>query len=364
MALSTKVDKRIPQGTSSWQAALGEAKARGVNPANRATAARRVPTPAADPVLSFIVPVFNEEIQLGGALEAIDRIAASLPHEIIVVDNGSTDRSLQIAEDMGAACHRLPDISIGALRNFGAAQANADILIFIDADVYLQDKWGAAIAGVVQNLHRDAAIITGSRCGISERPSWIENYWIAPFAASTECTFLGSGHLIVRRSLFGRLGGFDEELETGEDYDFCQRGAQAGVKIINNLNLKVIHEGYPRTLKAFFRRERWYGRSDATSVAAIVASKPTFLGVLQVLALAVLVLAAIAFRLPSLLLAFPAVTIPIWIASSFHRCRSLGAAFWIDIGLYGVYFAARAAAVFDILTRRSSRRRSHTFVRE
>lgn len=327
---------------------------------NEARIAKRDTT--LDPVLSFVIPVFNEEKHIRGTIDAIRTMAAQLPNEIIVVDNESTDRSRQIVTEIGVTCLRASQ-TIGGIRNLGAAHAKGEILVFVDADVYLQDRWANTIRDVVDALRRNPTMVTGSRCGISQRPSWIERYWMRPSVKRQESAYVNSGHLIIHRSFFDHIGRFREDLETGEDYELCQRAQRAGGTIVDNPDLEVVHEGGPQTLKAFFRRERWHGRGDAISLAAILASKPALLAALHGLMLAVALVNAIVLRSTIPLLLLPAFMVPLWIASSFRRCRSFGPAFWIGIILYAVYFTARGVAIVDVLLGRPSRRRSRVFAR-
>lgn len=100
------------------------------------------------PELSFIIPTLNEEVHIGGVLDAIrTQVGQRLRYEVVVVDNGSCDQTMPIARSKGALCLAAPGCTISALRNLGAARAEADILVFLDADVYLGKGWGANRGG-------------------------------------------------------------------------------------------------------------------------------------------------------------------------------------------------------------------------
>jgi glycosyltransferase involved in cell wall biosynthesis len=87
-------------------------------------------------MISFIVPAHNEEAWVGRCVSAIRNGAKSLgePHEIIVVDDGSSDATASIARQQGAQVIRVDHRQIAATRNAGARQAHGDILFFVDAD--------------------------------------------------------------------------------------------------------------------------------------------------------------------------------------------------------------------------------------
>ena len=83
--------------------------------------------------LTFIVPVRNDAARLARCLAAITRTAGPLT-DIVVVDNGSTDESAAVARRAGAQVLVVPDASVAALRNRGAATATGEVLAFVDAD--------------------------------------------------------------------------------------------------------------------------------------------------------------------------------------------------------------------------------------
>ena len=77
-----------------------------------------------------------------------------------------------------------------------------------------------------------------------------------------EVNWLGSGNIAVKRAAFERIGGFDASLVACEDVDFCNRLRQAGYQVVADPNLRSIHFGDPKTLKALFFGELWRGRDN------------------------------------------------------------------------------------------------------
>lgn len=228
------------------------------------------------PALSFIIPAFNEEKFLPHALSSINRfVPESLPYEIVVADNGSQDNTVNIAK--GHAEVFVDDTAtVGGLRNRAVEKTKGEVLIFLDADILLTEEWGERIKEVYEGLIIDPWQVTGSRCGIPENASWIERYWFTPLVkkrASATIKYINSGHLITTPKLFRQIGGFDEKLETGEDYAFGRSAEAANAKIINDPLLTVVHEGYPKTLRQFIKREIWHGRGDCKSIQTIKSSK-------------------------------------------------------------------------------------------
>jgi len=85
-------------------------------------------------VISFIVPAYNEEAELPGTLHAIRSAAVGYEHEIVLVNDGSTDATGAIGEEFGARVISIDRRQIAAARNAGAATARGNVFIFVDAD--------------------------------------------------------------------------------------------------------------------------------------------------------------------------------------------------------------------------------------
>src|SRR4051794_32625418 len=93
------------------------------------------------PRLSFIVPVRNDAVRLRTCLESIRASSARFPCEMLVVDNGSTDNSADVAKQAGARVIAMPGGRVSELRNAAAREAAADVLAFVDADHELAREW-------------------------------------------------------------------------------------------------------------------------------------------------------------------------------------------------------------------------------
>jgi glycosyltransferase involved in cell wall biosynthesis len=106
-------------------------------------------------MISFIIPAHNEETLIGRTLAAINEAARGLGdgHEIIVVNDASTDRTEEIAGEHGARVIAVNHRQIAATRNSGARAATGELLFFIDADTMVTPK---AVLAAVRALHRGA----------------------------------------------------------------------------------------------------------------------------------------------------------------------------------------------------------------
>jgi glycosyltransferase involved in cell wall biosynthesis len=223
--------------------------------------------------LSFIIPAYNEAASLPRTIQSIRQfVPDGYQYEILVVDNGSDDDTVRIAKELGARTFIEPNGTVAHLRNTGARHAEGAIYVFLDADTVLTEAWSRNIPRVLKRLAEQPMTATGSVVSIPLPGSWIERFWFRPLISATP-RYINSAHLITTRVLFERIAGLDARLETGEDVDFSERAKAASATVINDPALRVIHEGYPKTLRAFIRREVWHGTGDFTSLQSLSKSR-------------------------------------------------------------------------------------------
>ncbi len=222
--------------------------------------------------VSFVIPALNEAAHIGTTIGSIHaRMAGIGEYEVIVVDHGSSDATVDVAAAAGARVLSRPFAhTIAALRNEGATEAQGAILTFVDADVTLTKEWGNHFPAVLRLVLNEPKRITGSLCTPPANGSWLERYW---FGSVRTATHVGTGHMIVNRAYFLFLGGFRKDLETGEDYEFCERVRRDDGSVVIEPKLRVIHNGYPKNLLEFMRREAWHGRGDLKAISHYLRSK-------------------------------------------------------------------------------------------
>lgn len=224
------------------------------------------------PELSVVIPALNEEKMIGETLRSLKQALAGVRAQVVVVDNGSSDATVDIAHKAGAHVVVAPGVAIGAARNRGAEEAQADVLLFLDADVTVTEAWSELLPDVTAKVAADPDLVTGSFC-IPSGDSWIERCWFENIARRQKTAHLGSAHLIVARRAFRAVEGFDETLTTGEDFDLCQRLKRNGARIVNDQRLEVLHRGFPSTVTSFVKREIWHGAGDGQSLRTVLRSK-------------------------------------------------------------------------------------------
>lgn len=167
-------------------------------------------------MLSFIVPAHDEEALIARAVGAIQFAAraAGAPFEVIVVDDASTDRTAEIAEECGATVVRVNLRQIGAARNAGAMAATGDTLVFVDADTFVAP---AHASGVVAAMAR-GAVGGGAAAQFDEPVPWWAQKTLGVTVRLFRWVKLAAGSfLFCSKSAFEAVGGFDGALYAAEE---------------------------------------------------------------------------------------------------------------------------------------------------
>lgn len=178
--------------------------------------------------IALIIPVFNEQDALPGLLTTVRSMGF---HEIIVVDGGSQDRTLELARPFLAQTSpggvQLISSARGraAQMNAGASNTHADILVFLHADTNLPDM----AVHCIQQVMTDLSCVGGRfdvRFPVDKGWAWVISRMMNLRSRwSGICT--GDQTIFVRRSIFQRLGGF-AEIPLMEDIEFTRRLKKTG----------------------------------------------------------------------------------------------------------------------------------------
>ena len=176
--------------------------------------------------VSAIIPAYNAEATLARAIDSC--FAQTHPLlEIIVVDDGSTDKTADIARSYPSPLRLESQTNAGpsAARNAGARVATGEWLAFLDAD----DRWRPT------KTERQLALVNSTDVAIVHTHINEPQHHLpleVTFSHLWEANRIGTSAVLMRRSVFERLGGFNEIMRTVEDYNLWLRVAASGATIL------------------------------------------------------------------------------------------------------------------------------------
>jgi len=304
--------------------------------------------------ISFIVPLYNEEGTIKDCLDSIINISKD-SDEIIVVDNGSLDGSVNIVSKYAKVLLIIrTGTTVAGVRNEGAKIATGNILAFVDADCVICDGWREAM---LSSLSRPNVAATGSRVSLPEKTSWIERAWYSQRNNKEGVVnYINSGNLVVYKDVFEAVDGFDEQLITGEDSAFCLKLKCKGYLVYENPLVKVMHYGNPKSIGAFYKQQLWHGMGMLGTYRLSKLDKPIIMtSLFMITSLAsIFILVFSGNELSNKLIQFFIINsiVPTLTASyrllqykNYNYCMPL-------VFLYAIYYVARSNAIIRIILSR------------
>jgi len=175
--------------------------------------------------LSVIVPVLNEAEHLAETLRVLrDLDTASFVYEIIVVDGGSTDETVDIAKRSGAMVRKVDQAGRAIQMNVGAKIASGDVLLFVHGDTLMPDYYSDSIK---------LSLLSGYKSGCFQlrfdHPSMILGFygWCTRF--DLDFMRFGDQGFYITKDEFVRSGGYKEDHRVLEDNELTRRIRKAGV---------------------------------------------------------------------------------------------------------------------------------------
>lgn len=190
------------------------------------------------PLISVVIPALNEESLLGRCLESLFSQVCFFNYEVIVVDNGSTDHTVEIANRFGAKVIREERRGIGWARAIGFAQARGDIIASTDADTVVPNDWLVRFA----RLFREYPDVVGVGGGFVyiDGPLGVRllgrlaNILTPIISILLPQLWSFSGfNFAVRRKTYLDSGGFRTDMTYGEDWDLGKRIGRLGRVVID-----------------------------------------------------------------------------------------------------------------------------------
>lgn len=191
--------------------------------------------------VSVIIPAYNAEDHVEGALASVFAQSADFDFEVIVVDDGSTDRTsdLVLSRFPKARLLRKPNGGPGSARNLGVRQAAANIVLFLDADDIMLEGRLALQAGFMQRTPEAAisfgrVLYSGDCTAEAARrhsvPPCVPRRLDRPyFLLLRNGCIVAATTTALRRDVYLEMGGQREDAPISEDYDLYLRLARAGL---------------------------------------------------------------------------------------------------------------------------------------
>ncbi len=209
---------------------------------------------------SVIIPAYNAEKAISDCLSALKR-QTKKPLEVIVVDDGSADRTAEVSRKLGAKVISQRNRGPAAARNMGSKAARGDILLFTDADCVPDKNW----VGEMLRPFSDRGVSGVQGAYRTRQKSLVARFCQAEIEdryrrmSQGDCIdFIGTYAAAYRKSVFSKFGGFDKSFPkaSGEDPELSFRMAARGHKLVFNRKAIVYHT-HPDSLTRYLKQKYW-----------------------------------------------------------------------------------------------------------
>ncbi len=234
--------------------------------------------------VTVVVPAYDAQDTLRQQLLALraQGTGSTAGWEVLVCDNGSSDGTRALVQEMAADWPRLRLVDAsarrgpGAARNIGAQAARGRYLLFCDADDMVGTGWLATMSAALHEHPMVAGRIEGDLLNVgsrmrSHRTIQDSELFTKPFLPGLRAA--GAGNLGVRREVFLALGGFSEETSVGEDVDLCWRAQLSGYTLAF-VPGAVVHVRKRDTVRGLWRQAYAYGVGDRWLMARFARVEP------------------------------------------------------------------------------------------
>ena len=223
--------------------------------------------------ISIIIPAYNDPIRIKKLLNTlIDQNYPKEKYEIIVVDNNSTDNTLDIIKKIAENNNKIKIKVLSenniqssyAARNKGVKNTKGKLIVFVDSDEWVERDF---LSKIYNRYKKNSfyylgfkVIITTNKNNVFEKfdslfafnvKGYIEKSYFAPTCA-----------LIVEKSVFDKIGYFNENLVSSGDFEFGNRIQKAGIKQCYDKNIQIYHPARS-SFKSFLSKYKRIGKGKA-----------------------------------------------------------------------------------------------------
>ena len=211
---------------------------------------------------SLIIITLNRAALLERTLQGLARQARQID-EIIVIDNGPTRDTEEVVSSFAARYVPEPRRGYGFARNRGLAEAQGDVIYFLDDDCVPEPDWSDVLWNVLNA--GDADLASGSRTpgqpGLAARLEYLstDGPVLSPGIDAGPARHLSTSNLILRRDVVAKVGCFDTTLSMCEDRDFTTRARKLGFRLRYEPKARVTHYPGIHGLSDYLGKMRHYG---------------------------------------------------------------------------------------------------------
>jgi rhamnosyltransferase len=237
-------------------------------------------------MISVVIPTRNGGEDLRACLDALATQKVDDDHELVIVDSGSADGSLELARKHGARVHEIApyEFDHGGTRNLGASLARGETLVFLSQDARPErPDWLATLVGRLEGDAQLAGVYGRQLPQSGAKPP--ERYFLdflygpearvqrisGPGDVSMETVLFSNVNAAIRRSAWEALP-FADDLIMSEDQDWCRRVLLAGGAVAYEPRAVVRHS-HPYTVLGAFRR--FFDSGVSAERAYLAAERPS-----------------------------------------------------------------------------------------
>jgi GT2 family glycosyltransferase len=217
------------------------------------------------PPVSVVVCTHNGASTLPECLKGVHGLTYP-DFELIVVDDGSSDDSAQIARAHGATLVKMNHGGLSAARNAGVERATGEVVAFLDDDAYPDPDWLQYLVATLResghagvggpNLPPDDGIVAECVAAAPGGP-------IHVLVSDREAEHVPGCNMAFRKSALGEIGGFDERFRVaGDDVDVCWRLQEAGWTLGFSAGAVVMHRRRD-SIRRYLKQQYGYGKAEA-----------------------------------------------------------------------------------------------------
>lgn len=206
------------------------------------------------PLVSVIIPTKNSEATIGKCLQSIkDQTYSKI--QVIVVDNYSSDETCEIAEKFGAKVY-LSGPERAPQKNMGVNVAKGKYVYGVDSDSFVEPT-------VIEECTRKCEEEGFDAIAVHNTSDPTISFWSKVRKLERDCyrdDKMNVAARFLRKDVFEEIGGFDDSLVAGEDYDLQNRLLKAGWKV-GTIEAQEVHVGEPKSLLEVAKKHYYYGKT-------------------------------------------------------------------------------------------------------